>query len=84
MHVFVQIEQVSQLSSLVESQLQYHRQAVQVLEELFDKLRDRYVYEGKNKHCTNLNVQLCYLRVTINIPDFCLRNLHACHFFFFF
>ncbi|XP_070764494.1 SH3-domain GRB2-like 1b isoform X1 [Enoplosus armatus] len=35
------IEQVSQLSSLVESQLQYHRQAVQVLEELSDKLRDR-------------------------------------------
>ncbi|XP_029355422.1 SH3-domain GRB2-like 1b isoform X1 [Echeneis naucrates] len=35
------IEQVSQLSSLVESQLQYHRQAVQVLEELSDRLRDR-------------------------------------------
>ncbi|XP_058493925.1 SH3-domain GRB2-like 1b isoform X1 [Solea solea] len=35
------IEQVSQLSSLVESQLQYHRQAVQVLEELSDKLRER-------------------------------------------
>ncbi|XP_071778033.1 SH3-domain GRB2-like 1b isoform X2 [Centroberyx gerrardi] len=35
------IEQVSQLSSLVESQLQYHRQAVQVLDELSDKLRDR-------------------------------------------
>ncbi|XP_028299842.1 SH3-domain GRB2-like 1b isoform X2 [Gouania willdenowi] len=35
------IEQVSQLSSLVGSQLQYHRQAVQVLEELSDKLRDR-------------------------------------------
>uniref|UniRef100_G3PF57 Endophilin-A2 n=1 Tax=Gasterosteus aculeatus aculeatus TaxID=481459 RepID=G3PF57_GASAC len=35
------IEQVSQLSSLVESQLQYHRQAVQVLEELSDKLKDR-------------------------------------------
>uniref|UniRef100_H3CZC1 Endophilin-A2 n=1 Tax=Tetraodon nigroviridis TaxID=99883 RepID=H3CZC1_TETNG len=35
------IEQVSQLSSLVDSQLQYHRQAVQVLEELSDKLRDR-------------------------------------------
>lgn len=36
-----QIEQVSQLSSLVESQLQYHKQAVQVLDELYDKLRDR-------------------------------------------
>uniref|UniRef100_A0A672LN47 Endophilin-A2 n=1 Tax=Sinocyclocheilus grahami TaxID=75366 RepID=A0A672LN47_SINGR len=35
------IEQVSQLSSLVESQLQYHRQAVQVLDELSEKLRDR-------------------------------------------
>uniref|UniRef100_A0A8C9WUC0 Endophilin-A2 n=1 Tax=Scleropages formosus TaxID=113540 RepID=A0A8C9WUC0_SCLFO len=35
------IEQVSQLSSLVESQLQYHRQAVQILEELSDKLKDR-------------------------------------------
>ncbi|XP_030639622.1 SH3-domain GRB2-like 1b isoform X3 [Chanos chanos] len=35
------IEQVSQLSSLVESQLQYHRQAVQILEELTDKLKDR-------------------------------------------
>nr|XP_061790234.1 endophilin-A2-like isoform X2 [Nerophis lumbriciformis] len=35
------IEQVSQLSSLVESQLQYHKQAVQVLEELSDKLGER-------------------------------------------
>ncbi|XP_061681569.1 SH3-domain GRB2-like 1b [Syngnathoides biaculeatus] len=35
------IEQVSQLSSLVESQLQYHRQAVQVLDELSDKLGER-------------------------------------------
>ncbi|XP_067085628.1 SH3-domain GRB2-like 1b isoform X1 [Osmerus mordax] len=35
------IEQVSQLSSLVESQVQYHKQAVQVLEELSDTLRDR-------------------------------------------
>lgn len=41
----VQIEQVSQLSSLVESQLQYHRQAVQILDELSDKLRDRCVCE---------------------------------------
>ncbi len=41
--VLVQIEQVSQLSSLVESQLQYHRQAVQILDELSDKLRDRCV-----------------------------------------
>lgn len=39
----LQIEQVSQLSSLVESQLQYHRQAVQILDELSDKLRDRCV-----------------------------------------
>lgn len=35
------VEQVGQLSSLVESQLQYHKQAVQILEELSDKLRDR-------------------------------------------
>ncbi|XP_048844934.1 LOW QUALITY PROTEIN: endophilin-A2-like [Brienomyrus brachyistius] len=35
------IEQVSQLSSLVESQLHYHKQAVQILEELSDKLKDR-------------------------------------------
>ncbi|XP_055020681.1 SH3-domain GRB2-like 1b isoform X1 [Boleophthalmus pectinirostris] len=35
------IEQVSQLSSLVESQLQYHREAVQVLEDLYSKLQDR-------------------------------------------
>ncbi|KAL4634733.1 endophilin-A2 isoform X2 [Arapaima gigas] len=35
------IEQVSQLSSLVESQLQYHRQAVQILEELSEKLKER-------------------------------------------
>ncbi|XP_070701451.1 endophilin-A2-like [Pempheris klunzingeri] len=35
------VEQVSQLSSFVESLLQYHRQASQVLEELSDKLRER-------------------------------------------
>ncbi|KAG9351275.1 hypothetical protein JZ751_025167, partial [Albula glossodonta] len=35
------IEQVSQLSSLVESQLQYHRQAVDILADLSDKLKDR-------------------------------------------
>ncbi|MCI4390804.1 hypothetical protein PGIGA_G00127130 [Pangasianodon gigas] len=35
------VEQVSQLSALVESQLQYHKQAVQVLEELSEKMRDR-------------------------------------------
>ncbi|XP_063057699.1 SH3-domain GRB2-like 1b isoform X2 [Engraulis encrasicolus] len=35
------IEQVSQLSSLVESQVQYHQQAVQILEELSTKLKDR-------------------------------------------
>ncbi|XP_060736655.1 SH3-domain GRB2-like 1b isoform X1 [Tachysurus vachellii] len=35
------IEQVSQLSSLVEAQLQYHKQAVLILEELSDKLKDR-------------------------------------------
>uniref|UniRef100_A0A3Q1I4U8 Endophilin-A n=1 Tax=Acanthochromis polyacanthus TaxID=80966 RepID=A0A3Q1I4U8_9TELE len=35
------VEQVSQLSSFVESLLQYHRQASQILEELSDKLRER-------------------------------------------
>ncbi|KAL6468185.1 hypothetical protein MHYP_G00238620 [Metynnis hypsauchen] len=35
------VEQVSQLTALVESQLQYHRQAVQVLEELSDRMKDR-------------------------------------------
>ncbi|XP_045061824.1 endophilin-A2 isoform X1 [Coregonus clupeaformis] len=35
------VEQVSQMASLVDSQLQYHKQAVQILEELTDKLRDR-------------------------------------------
>lgn len=40
---------MSQLSSLVESQLQYHRQAVQVLEELSDKLKDR-CSDDKHQH----------------------------------
>lgn len=35
------MEQVSQLSALVEAQLDYHRQAVQILDELSDKLKDR-------------------------------------------
>ncbi|KAM5190791.1 endophilin-A2 isoform 2-T2 [Callospermophilus lateralis] len=35
------IEQVSQLSALVDAQLDYHRQAVQILDELADKLRRR-------------------------------------------
>ncbi|XP_075060903.1 endophilin-A2 isoform X2 [Mixophyes fleayi] len=35
------VEQVSQLSALVEAQLDYHRQAVQILDELSDKLKDR-------------------------------------------
>lgn len=35
------MEQVSQLSSFVESLLQYHKQASQILEELSDKLRER-------------------------------------------
>ncbi|KAL2098140.1 hypothetical protein ACEWY4_007347 [Coilia grayii] len=34
-------EQVSQLAALVESQLQYHRQATQVLEELSEKMREK-------------------------------------------
>ncbi|XP_062411821.1 SH3-domain GRB2-like 1b isoform X3 [Sardina pilchardus] len=43
-----QIEQVSQLSSLVESQLQYHRQAVQILDELSEKLKER-INEAQNR-----------------------------------
>ncbi|KAM3605276.1 uncharacterized protein V6R79_023273 [Siganus canaliculatus] len=35
------VEQVSQLSSFVESLVQYHRQASQILDELSDKLRQR-------------------------------------------
>ncbi|OCU00338.1 hypothetical protein XELAEV_18006109mg [Xenopus laevis] len=35
------VEQVSQLSALVEAQLEYHRQAVQILDELSDKLKNR-------------------------------------------
>ncbi|XP_063311996.1 endophilin-A2 [Pelobates fuscus] len=35
------VEQVSQLSALVEAALDYHRQAVQILDELSDKLKDR-------------------------------------------
>ncbi|XP_062411824.1 SH3-domain GRB2-like 1b isoform X6 [Sardina pilchardus] len=42
------IEQVSQLSSLVESQLQYHRQAVQILDELSEKLKER-INEAQNR-----------------------------------
>lgn len=37
----LQIEQVSQLSALVDAQLDYHRQAVQILEELANKLKRR-------------------------------------------
>ncbi|KAH0517595.1 Endophilin-A2 [Microtus ochrogaster] len=35
------IEQVSQLSAVMDAQLDYHRQAVQILEELADKLKRR-------------------------------------------
>uniref|UniRef100_A0A6I8R588 Endophilin-A2 n=1 Tax=Xenopus tropicalis TaxID=8364 RepID=A0A6I8R588_XENTR len=35
------VEQVSQLTALVEAQLDYHRQAVQILDELSEKLKDR-------------------------------------------
>lgn len=37
----LQIEQVSQLSALVDAQLDYHRQAVQILDELASKLKRR-------------------------------------------
>ncbi|KFR16737.1 Endophilin-A2, partial [Opisthocomus hoazin] len=36
------IEQVSQLSALVDAQLDYHRQAVQILDELAEKLKRRH------------------------------------------
>ncbi|XP_022610858.1 endophilin-A2-like isoform X1 [Seriola dumerili] len=42
------VEQVSQLSSFVESLLQYHKQAAQILEELSDKLRER-VIDAQNR-----------------------------------
>ncbi|XP_059419142.1 endophilin-A2-like isoform X1 [Carassius carassius] len=35
------VEQVSQLTALVESQLQFHRQSVEVLEELAQRMRER-------------------------------------------
>ncbi|XP_030630061.1 SH3-domain GRB2-like 1a [Chanos chanos] len=35
------VKQVGQLSALVESQLQYHKQAVEILEELAQKMRER-------------------------------------------
>ncbi|XP_026169621.1 endophilin-A2-like isoform X2 [Mastacembelus armatus] len=42
------VEQVSELSSFVESLLQYHRQASQILEELSSKLRER-VNDAQNR-----------------------------------
>lgn len=39
--ILLQIEQVSQMSALVEAQLDYHKQAVQILDELSDKLKER-------------------------------------------
>ncbi|KFO88279.1 Endophilin-A2, partial [Buceros rhinoceros silvestris] len=40
------IEQVSQLSALVDAQLDYHRQAVQILDELAEKLKRRIKSEA--------------------------------------
>ncbi|KFQ71458.1 Endophilin-A2, partial [Phaethon lepturus] len=46
------IEQVSQLSALVDAQLDYHRQAVQILDELAEKLkRSTYVPSLKGGIC---------------------------------
>ncbi|KAM9329318.1 endophilin-A2 isoform 3-T3 [Gastrophryne carolinensis] len=42
------VEQVSQLSALVEAQLDYHRQAVQILDELSEKLKVR-VHESSSQ-----------------------------------
>ncbi|KFV82650.1 Endophilin-A2, partial [Struthio camelus australis] len=43
------IEQVSQLSALVDAQLDYHRQAVQILDELADKLKRRANMKGSSQ-----------------------------------
>lgn len=37
-----QIEQVSQLSALVQAQLEYHKQAVQILQQVTVRLEERY------------------------------------------
>ncbi|XP_029104802.1 endophilin-A2-like [Scleropages formosus] len=44
------MEQVGQLSSLVESQLQFHREAVRILDELSEKLRTR-INEAQSRPC---------------------------------
>ena len=38
----LQIEQVSQLSALVQAQLEYHKQAVQILQQVTVRLEERY------------------------------------------
>lgn len=39
----LQIEQVSQLSALVQAQLEYHKQAVQILQQVTVRLEERYL-----------------------------------------
>uniref|UniRef100_A0A8C2EQP8 Endophilin-A n=1 Tax=Cyprinus carpio TaxID=7962 RepID=A0A8C2EQP8_CYPCA len=63
------VEQVSQLAALVESQLQFHRQSMEILEELAQRMRERLemkIYSGF--HCE----RLCGAtqRLTIVFPSF--------------
>lgn len=62
--VHMQVEQVSQLSSFVESLLQYHREASQILEELSGKLQERLVPTifGRRR-------AFCMLRLCLLTPD---------------
>lgn len=54
----LQVEQVTQLSSFVESLVQYHRQALQVLEELNESLGRRSVPVEKDMAASMLRLQL--------------------------
>lgn len=42
--VCAQVEQVSQLAALVQAQVNYHRQAAEILQQLSSKIDDRCVY----------------------------------------
>uniref|UniRef100_A0A673M8E8 BAR domain-containing protein n=1 Tax=Sinocyclocheilus rhinocerous TaxID=307959 RepID=A0A673M8E8_9TELE len=45
------IEQVSQLSALVQAQVEYHQQAAEILQQLSSKIEDRkYCQQTENKH----------------------------------
>uniref|UniRef100_A0A673JPD4 Endophilin-A3-like n=1 Tax=Sinocyclocheilus rhinocerous TaxID=307959 RepID=A0A673JPD4_9TELE len=74
-HCFV--EQVSQLSALIEAALDYHRQSLEILKELDSKLQNRYL-------------QLHILQIRSHIPNFsewvnfnkCLNVCGGCIFLF--